>query len=213
MTPETSDRSAKIANLIAARQGFLRFVQRRVGSRADAEDVLQTAFANVLERAGTLRRGDAVVAWFYRVLRNTIADQARRRAVRHRVPARSAGETTVAPDLEFERNVCTCVLDELDDVRPDYAEILRRVEIEERSLGDVARALGITVRNARVRLHRARRALRGRLELVCRTCAEHGCLDCTCRRRRARAASEITARGRRESATREITLAPERTDT
>lgn len=182
MTRQTPDRPVEIAKLIESRRRFLGFVQRRVGSREDAEDVLQTAFAKALERSGTLRRSDTVVAWFYRVLRNTIADQRRRRAVRHRAVTRPGRETTVAPDVAFERNVCTCVLDELDELKPEYAEILRRVEIEERSVGEVARELGITARNARVRLHRARRALRGRLELVCRTCAEHGCLDCTCRR-------------------------------
>ena len=32
-----------------------------------------------------------------------------------------------------------------------------------------------------VRLHRARKALRLRLEETCRACADHGCLDCTCK--------------------------------
>jgi RNA polymerase sigma-70 factor (ECF subfamily) len=32
-----------------------------------------------------------------------------------------------------------------------------------------------------VRLHRARAALKTRLEQSCGTCATHGCLDCTCR--------------------------------
>ena len=46
----------------------------------------------------------------------------------------------------------------------------------------VARAEdGITPNLAMVRLHRARRALRLRLEESCRACAAHGCLDCSCR--------------------------------
>jgi len=44
----------------------------------------------------------------------------------------------------------------------------------------VAKELGITPNNLKVRRHRARQQLRERLEEVCRTCAKHGCLDCSC---------------------------------
>ena len=43
--------------------------------------------------------------------------------------------------------------------------------------------LGITPNNLKVRRHRARRALRARLEETCRICAAHGCLDCTCEKK------------------------------
>ncbi|MGH7821909.1 MAG: hypothetical protein ACREQ9_19275 [Candidatus Binatia bacterium] len=58
--------------------------------------------------------------------------------------------------------------------------MLRRVDLDERSLAGAADALGITTNNAAVRLHRARRALRRQLERSCGTCAEHACLDCRC---------------------------------
>jgi len=45
---------------------------------------------------------------------------------------------------------------------------------------DVAAELGVTPNNAAVRLHRARGALKKRLEQTCGTCTQHGCLDCTC---------------------------------
>ena len=44
----------------------------------------------------------------------------------------------------------------------------------------IVRALGITESNLRVRLHRARQALRQRLEETCRTCPIHGYMDCDC---------------------------------
>lgn len=31
-----------------------------------------------------------------------------------------------------------------------------------------------------LRLHRARKQLRERLEATCRVCSKHGCLDCSC---------------------------------
>jgi RNA polymerase sigma-70 factor (ECF subfamily) len=65
-------------------------------------------------------------------------------------------------------------------LRAEYAEILRRVDLDEEPLSEVARQLGITPNNASVRLHRARRSLRRQLERSCGTCATHGCLDCRC---------------------------------
>jgi RNA polymerase sigma-70 factor (ECF subfamily) len=169
--------------LVRHRRRFLAFIARRVGNREDAEDILQAALAKSLEKGGSLRRGEAVVAWFYRLLRNAITDHYRRRHARLKAHARLPADSVVDPgfDRGLERNACTCVLGQVEDLKPEYAEILRHVEIAERPLGEVARELGITANAARVRLHRARRALRQRLELTCRTCAPHGCLDCTCR--------------------------------
>jgi RNA polymerase sigma-70 factor (ECF subfamily) len=65
-------------------------------------------------------------------------------------------------------------------LKPEYAEILRRVDLGESRLDSVAAELGITANNATVRLHRARQALRQRLEQMCGVCAHHGCLNCTC---------------------------------
>ena len=59
--------------------------------------------------------------------------------------------------------------------------MLREVDLKGRRPVDVAAEQGITPNAAMVKLHRARRALRMRLEESCRTCATHGCLDCTCK--------------------------------
>ena len=58
--------------------------------------------------------------------------------------------------------------------------MLEQVDLEDRSLDDVARELGITVNNATVRLHRARRALREALAEHCHTTSVRECLDCGC---------------------------------
>jgi DNA-directed RNA polymerase specialized sigma24 family protein len=63
-----------------------------------------------------------------------------------------------------------------------YAELLRQVDLESKSIADVSKQLGITANNTRVKLHRARAALREQLVLSCGSCTEHGCLHCTCSR-------------------------------
>ena len=95
-----------------------------------------------------------------------------------------AGEPSVGPEVEaaLEAEICRCFEALLPALRPEYAQILRRVDLEGLRPVDFAAEAGLSPNNTMVRLHRARRALRERLAASCRTCAEHGCLDCDCRR-------------------------------
>jgi hypothetical protein len=63
---------------------------------------------------------------------------------------------------------------------PNIAKALQIVDLEEGKLKDLAQQSGITAENAAVRVHRARAALRRRIEQACGTCSVHGCLDCSC---------------------------------
>ena len=169
--------------LVGQHRRFLEFLERRVGTRTAAEELLQTAYVKSIERGGELRDAESAVAWFYRLLRNALADFYRRRAAEDRALARHAEEfPSAVDDPELEATVCECVHGLIPTLRPDYAGILRAVEMDGKSVGDVAARLHITPGNAAVRLHRARRALRERLRTACGTCTEHGCLDCTCQR-------------------------------
>lgn len=161
---------------------FLAFVERRVGSREDAEDILQEAFVRSLDRASSLRESSSATAWFYRVLRNALTDYFRRQDSRGRAIDRLAGETDPAaePDPELEATVCACVLSLVETIKPEYGAALRRVDLDGVSVRDYADEAGITPGNAGVRLHRAREALRKQLARTCGTCLKHECLDCVC---------------------------------
>lgn len=175
--------SSVLATLVASHRKFLAFLERRVGSRAVAEDILQDAFVKGIERRGELRDGESAVAWFYRVLRNAVVDYYRRRDAEARAVSRVAAESedVVEPiDAELLEVACTCLWDLLDTIKPEYAAALRRVDLEGASLGVYAAEAGITANNAGVRLHRARAALRAQVTRSCGTCATHGCLDCHC---------------------------------
>jgi RNA polymerase sigma-70 factor (ECF subfamily) len=168
--------------LVSNHHRFLEFLERRLGSRADAEEMLQAAFVRGLKRADTIRDEDRVVPWFYRILRNAIADHYRHRAAEERVLQRLASESEEAAESpELRAAVCACVSELARTLKPEYRTILERVELEEASVADVAREEGISPNNAAVRLHRARQALRRRVMETCGTCAEHGCVDCRCK--------------------------------
>ncbi|WP_240475306.1 RNA polymerase sigma factor [Vulgatibacter incomptus] len=170
-------------NLYGQNDRFLRFVERRVGSKALAEEILQDAYVKSLTSAGSVRDDESITAWFYRLLRNAIIDGQRRRGVESRSLERIAvepGEAEPLPDAALMDAVCSCVGALVDTLKPEYAAAIRRVEVEGSAVGAFAEEAGITPNNARVRLHRAREALRRAVTEYCGSCAGGGCRDCSC---------------------------------
>ena len=167
--------------LVDNHQRFLAFLERRVGSRDEAEDILQDGFVRALQRTDTLRSGESAVAWFYRLLRNLLIDHYRRAVREDRAVTGAALESAEVEDEELRETVGACVVSLLDTLKPEYRDALRRVEMEGERVGAYAVDAGISASNASVRLHRAREALRRRLIETCGTCATHGCRDCECR--------------------------------
>lgn len=169
--------------LVDNHRRFLAFLERRVGSRETAEDILQDAFVRSLTRAGTVRDEESIVAWFYRLLRNALVDHYRRGGAEQRALAYTAATADAAgpgPDEALENEVCACVSDLLKTLKPEYAAVVKRVDLEGATVAAFGREAGITPNNAAVRLHRAHEALKRQLALSCGTCATHGCLDCNC---------------------------------
>lgn len=172
------DRDALVAAVMAEREIYLAFLRRRLRSGADAEDLFQQALLRAAERASSLRDPSRTRAWFFQIVRRALADHHATWAVRE------AKLATLAADLEestpAEVATCACSLGQLERLRPDYAAILRRVDLDDEPLADVARTLGVTVNNATVRLHRARKALRDQLGSFCGVDSIRACLDCAC---------------------------------
>ncbi|HEU4383980.1 MAG TPA: sigma-70 family RNA polymerase sigma factor [Anaeromyxobacteraceae bacterium] len=168
--------------LVASRREFLAFLERRVKDRALAEDILQEAFARGIEKLAALRKNESAVAWFYRVLRNSVIDHARRRSTRdRRLEAMAADlEGEARTGAEARGAVCRCVGRLASTLKPEYAQALRRIEIDGVAVKDYAAEAGISDSNAGVRVFRARQALRKQVAASCGACADHGCLDCTC---------------------------------
>lgn len=168
--------------LMNHRSHFVDWLARKTRSRELAEEILHSAYVRALER-GTPAAGDeGVVAWFQTVLRNAWLDRLRRTGVETEAADRLAREAPEsAPEPELREAICACVRDAVDALKPQYAAMIREVDLGERPLGEVALAAGITPNNAGVRLHRARQALGRQLGKLCGACAAHGCLDCHCR--------------------------------
>jgi RNA polymerase sigma-70 factor (ECF subfamily) len=139
-----------LKDLLARRAEFLGFIEKRVGSRATAEDILQSAFVRGIERGGEIRDDESVVAWFYRMLRNAVIDHYRRESSASRALegfAREMEDAEVAsPDLRNE--ICRCVSQVLTELKPEYRQALEVVDLGEGSPGDLASQVGISANNA-----------------------------------------------------------------
>ncbi len=172
------------AALMENRQEFVRFLVRRLGDVSTAEDVFQSFCERAISKRFKLRKSQSAIPWLYAVLRSVLIDYYRSEAARRRRDAGYAQELILQGDAidepELHEVVCGCFERLLKALRPEYSEVLRRADLLEETRERIADDLGITSGNVRVRLHRARQALRAALGRSCGDCCEHGFRDCTC---------------------------------
>ena len=135
-----------------------------------------------IEKANAVRDEQSAVAWFYRMLRNAVIDHHRRAGVRSKAAEAFAREMegAVQPPDEIREEICGCIVRLSETLKPEYADALRRIDVDGVSVASYTSEAGISPSNAGVRVFRAREALRKQVKASCGTCAEHGCTDCRC---------------------------------
>ncbi|ULA63549.1 MAG: Sigma-70 family RNA polymerase sigma factor [Nitrospira sp.] len=175
-----------IQRLLAEQSAFRAFLRKRLPDDALVEDLLQQSLVKAVERGHELNKRDSAVSWFYRILRNAVVDYYRSRAADRRkadgllTELVASGEDKMPGLDEIRPALCACLVPLVSQLRPAYADLIRRIDLEEESPVAVAKDLNVTPNNLTVRLHRARQALRAMLEKSCGVCTKHGCLNCTC---------------------------------
>jgi len=181
-TLDSAEHPAAVATLLENHRAFLRYLERRVGDLALAEDILQEGFAKVVARPEQAPADESVISWFYRTLRSAAIDQFRRRGAADRAYEAFAREleTHEVPSDEMESEICACVSRLAATLKPEYAEALQEIEVGGTPVKTFAAQKGLSSNNAAVRVYRAREALKKRVTESCGVCAEHGCLYCTC---------------------------------
>ena len=172
-----------LTKLLESRARFLNFLKKRVSSADVAEELLQNAFMKAVQKSGDIRDSESIVAWFYRVLRNSVIDH-------YRSSGRNQEELTgVLDDLEKyasatpepANEICRCIHPLLENLKPEYREALTTIDLGDGSLADLAFRAGITEGNAAVRVHRARQAMLKQVQMTCGAYADHHCVDCHCK--------------------------------
>lgn len=176
-------RAAVERTLREVHKDFFRFLLRQLKDEHDAADVLQEFYVRVLKSFADLKDDEKLRPWMNRVLQSVIADHYRLRARSERLEKAFERQMTVESQMveeEIDLLVCACLYKLLPTLVDDYAAIIWRVDLLGEDRADVRDSLELSESAFRVKLHRARQALRDRLEQSCRTCPEHGFLDCGC---------------------------------
>lgn len=176
--------SGPVGAMVAGRSEFLGFLVKRLGNRADAEDVLQDFCIRVLTRKDQLRDAGRMDAWLYSVLRSALNDHYRKTGRRKRLGEAFAIETqspeATADAAEAMTQMCGCVKRLVPELRDADADLIRRIDFKEESRAAVAADLALKPGTLAVRLHRARAALADVLLGHCGHCCKHGFEDCSC---------------------------------
>jgi len=149
--------------------------RRLLGNAADAEDVTQDVFLQVVRKLPTFRGEAAFSTWLYRVAVNAALAYRRKRALRetarlpepledfredgnHRAPVRSWMKEPSQQALDRETH------QRIEEAIAGLPEIYRDVyvlgDVEELPNAEIAEILGLSVAAVKSRLHRARLLMR-----------------------------------------------------
>ena len=161
--------------LVLADQVY-RVARRLVGSREEAEDLVQETYARAFRSWRSFTPGTNMRAWLLRILTNLTVDRGRRI---QRAPdtqpleesdyflanklASAAGEDVLEQDRVVERLSQDSVVQALSEIQPQFRDVVVLVDIGDFTYADAAQILDIPIGTVMSRLHRGRRALKQKL--------------------------------------------------
>jgi RNA polymerase sigma-70 factor (ECF subfamily) len=183
---ETDTEGRRIANEARERVRFeeealdladqvYRVARGLVGSREEAEDLMQDTYARAFRSWRSFTPGTNLRAWLLRILTNLNIDRARRQQRRPETQPMEEGDYYLYNRLEetsgraleqdevAERLSQDDVVGALSAVPHDFRDVLVLVDLGEFSYQDAAQILDIPIGTVMSRLHRARRALKQEL--------------------------------------------------
>jgi RNA polymerase sigma-70 factor (ECF subfamily) len=144
---------------------------------AEAADLTQAVFLKVSRSLDGFRGDSSLSTWIYRIATNTAHDHAASSLARQKeceqlfeddasvddFPSRSPGT-----DREYiRREMNACIRGVVDQLPENYRTVLLLGEFEELSNAEIAAILDISLDTVKIRLHRARTALRNAMECHC----------------------------------------------
>jgi RNA polymerase sigma factor (sigma-70 family) len=176
-----TEQDRQISEVVAEQRGRLRnFIRRRVPDPADAEDIVQDVFYELVEANRLLMPIEHVTGWLFRVARNRITDLFRKKKpvkfsdaaiedetgellqIEDLLPSPDAG-----PEALYFRGV---LLEEMEIALEELPEEQREVfiahEFEGRSFKDLSAETAVSVNTLLSRKRYAVLHLRGRLQTI-----------------------------------------------
>ncbi len=138
-----------------------RYFARRVPEPHDADDLVQDVFLRVHRHLPTLRAGERVGPWVFRIARHALIDFYRHRATRgEATPVDDELALPEDDDTTMTATVAGWLADFLPALDAADREAVRLADIEGVPQTELARRWGVSVSGAKSRVQRARRRLR-----------------------------------------------------
>src|SRR6188474_1625190 len=153
-----------------------RVARHLVGSREEAEDLVQETYARAFRSWKSFTPGTNLRAWLLRILTNLNVDRGRKV---QRSPqtqpleetdyylanklASAGGEEVLETDEVVERLSQDSIVNALSDIPPQFRDVVVLVDIGDFSYADAAQILDVPIGTVMSRLHRGRRALKQHL--------------------------------------------------
>lgn len=141
------------------------FIRSRVRDHAAAEDILQDIFVKVHRKLPSLKAGERIEAWVWRITRNAIADHFRRLRPSEPLPEGIALASEMPADLPDLR---PCVRQFVDELPPAYRQALLLKQWQGLTQQQMGKRLGLSASGAKSRVQRARSQLKKLLLDCCR---------------------------------------------
>lgn len=177
-----TEHDRRIADIIAGERSRLRnFIRKRVPNEADAEDLLQDVFYEVVEAYRLMEPVQRWSAWMFRVARNRIIDFFRKKrlqaSARDALAVSDDGEALLledvlsSPDAGPAEDYVRAVLleeieDALDELPKEQREVFIAHELEGTSFKEIAARTGVGVNTLLSRKRYAVLHLRRRLRTI-----------------------------------------------
>ena len=139
------------------RDTYARFATRMLGSREDAEDVLQTAFVRAFRNLDRCQNPARFGAWLYQIVVNECLTLATRRAKRERRFLRDEDELARPPARTTRGDVALReeIQHALDRLDPEQREAFILKHVEDLSYDEMAELTGAGVSALKMRVKRA----------------------------------------------------------
>jgi|SRR5580700_5713213 len=177
-----AEQDQRLTETIGREQGRLRnFIRRRVADEAEAEDILQDVFYELIEAYRLMKPIEQVGAWLYRVARNRIIDAFRKKKPQpfllEKDPDAEGGDALsleellpspdAGPEATYARSILLEELDAaLDELPEEQREVFLAHEFEGLSFKEISEETGVGVNTLLSRKHHAVLYLRRRLQSI-----------------------------------------------
>lgn len=160
---QVGDKNA-LTQLIERYQRPLRyFISRLLDDSELTEDIFQDTWLTVIRRLHGLREPDAFSTWLYRIARNKVYHQLRKKKVWSELSEDIAVPNENEDDIVSLEDAAK-VHTGLKELRPEHKEVLMLRFLEQMSYQQIAEVLDCNLGTVRSRLYYAKLALKKELE-------------------------------------------------